>query len=114
MALAAVCQAAELVRLIARQSATSDELLEVMFKSVTITDAHTPVSIYGQLKNLELGYQTLTIQLSNQTHKDIEVTRYIAGILTLERKLSKKPQALEQLSQRISDINRQLGSFFIA
>ena len=111
MALAAVCQAAELVRLIARQSATSDELLEVMFKSVTITDAHTPVSIYGQLKNLELGYQTLTIQLSNQTHKDIEVTRYIAGILTLERKLSKKPQALEQLSQRISDINRQLGHF---
>lgn len=111
MALAALCQAAELVRLIARQAKTSDELLTVMLDSVVTVNADTPVDIYGSRNNLELGYKVLCDQLGHQSKKDVEVTRYIAGIMTLERKLSKKPAALGQLSNRIDDIKRQLSHF---
>ncbi|MFT5164120.1 MAG: high frequency lysogenization protein [Alteromonadaceae bacterium] len=111
MALAAVCQAVELVRLIARQAKTSDELLNVMFNSITIVDAETPMAVYSNNKNLEMGYKVLCDQLGHQRQKDIEVTRYIAGILTLERKLFKKPASLDQLAQRITNLQRQLTHF---
>lgn len=111
MALAAVCQAVELVRLIARKASTSDELLKVMYNSITLVDADGPLEIYGSFDQLNLGYKVLVQQLGFQTEKDIEVTRYIASVLTLERKLSNNNRALGELSSRITDLNRQLSHF---
>jgi high frequency lysogenization protein len=111
MALAAVCQAAELVRLIARKSTISDEQLKVMLNSITLVDADEPLQIYGSLTNLNLGYQVLCQQLGHQGKKDLEVTGYIMSALTLERKLANKPAALGQLADRINDLKRQLTHF---
>ncbi|MFT4930118.1 MAG: high frequency lysogenization protein [Phenylobacterium sp.] len=113
MALAAVCQAVELVRLIARQAKTSNELLTIMFKSVTVVDADSPLEIYGSLRNLDLGYKILIEQLGHDRKKDMELPRYIIGVLTLERKLNKKPQAMAQLGERIDEVNRKLSHFDI-
>ena len=111
MALAAVCQSVELVKLIARKATSSDELLRVMFNSTTIIDAQDPVQIYGSFDQLNLGYKVLCEQLGHQNQKDVEVTRYIASILTLERKLISRPASLSQLGERIDQLNRQLGHF---
>ena len=111
MALAAVCQAVELVRLLSREPASEVGQLDVMLNSITVVDADNPLQIYGDWDNLKLGYEVLNLQLGHQTSKDVEITRYIAGILTLERKLHKKRGAMDQLSQRITDLQRQLTHF---
>lgn len=113
MALAAVCQAVESVKLIARKASSDDDSLKIMYNSITLVDADNPLQIYGDFSQLNQGYQVLCMQLGHNTQKDIEVTRYIASILTLERKLSGSSKALNQLSDKISDLNRLLTHFDI-
>ncbi len=111
MALAAVCQAAELVRLIAREDQSPEQLHRVMFNSITMIDADTPEQVYGQMHDLSLGYRTLCQQLGNQNEKDIDITRYIVSVLTLERKLSSNQRALAELSTQIDELKRSLAHF---
>lgn len=113
MALAAVCQASELVRLVAREDQSPEQLHRIMFKSITMVDADNPEQIYGQMHDLSLGYRTLCQQLGHQNQKDIDVTRYIVSILTLERKLTNHSKAMSQLGERINDLNRSLTHFDI-
>jgi len=44
---------------------------------------------------------------NNSKDKDTELTRYVASILGLERKLSSNPNAMNELAQRISHVQRQ-------
>lgn len=111
MALAAICQAAEMVKNIARFNRTDNQQLHTIIGSLTYVNAQTPLEIYGSLEQLKLGYTTLINQLGNSPDKDLEVTRYIIGSIRLERKLSKRSSTLNQLSERITDLNRQLTHF---
>ena len=75
-----------------------------------VTDPENPQQVFGKLSNLEVGYKTLFAQLSDkQQSKDTELTRYIASILGLERKLARKPAAMKELAERISHVQRQLA-----
>jgi len=113
MAFAAINQAAHIVRTIARTNQCDEQLLKVMLQSLTFVDATTPVEIYGNSENLNLGYNVTVNQLDNQGEKDIEVTRYIIGIIALERSLASKSNALGALGGRIDDLNRLLTHFDI-
>jgi len=101
------------VRTIARTNQCDEQLLKVMLQSLTFVDATTPVEIYGNSENLNLGYNVTVNQLDNQGEKDIEVTRYIIGIIALERSLASKSNALGALGGRIDDLNRLLTHFDI-
>ncbi|RDV26173.1 lysogenization regulator HflD [Alteromonas aestuariivivens] len=110
LALAGVCQAAALVQQLARRGQTDKQAFEASLSSILVTDPETPQHVFGKLSNLEVGYQTLVGQLSDKSKtKDTELTRYIASILGLERKLSSKPAALNELAERISHVQRQLA-----
>ena len=110
LALAGVCQAAALVQQLARRGAAENEAIEASLSSILVTDPETPQQVFGQLSNLKTGYTTLAAQLSDkQATKDTELTRYIASILGLERKLAKKPKAMQELGERISHVQRQLA-----
>ncbi|MCU7554392.1 high frequency lysogenization protein HflD [Alteromonas sp. ASW11-19] len=110
LALAGVCQAATLVQQLARKGTVDKEACEASLSSILVTDPETPQHVYGQLSNLKVGYRTLVTQLSDKpAAKDTELTRYIASILGLERKLAKKPAALSELGERISHVQRQLA-----
>jgi high frequency lysogenization protein len=113
MAFAAICQAAEMVKTIARNNSIDDDLLKVMLKSLTYIDATTPEEIYGDNYNLNLGYRSMVKQLGNSQDKDIEVTRYVLGAITLERSLASRPKQMSQLGQRIEEFNRMLSHFDI-
>lgn len=113
MALAAVCQAVELVRLVAREDNSPEQLHRIMFKSITMVDADNPEQIYGDMHDLSLGYRTLCQQLGNQPEKDVDITRYIVSILTLERKLTPNGRAMSKLGERIGDLQRSLSHFDI-
>lgn len=108
LALAAVCQAAALVQQTARKGNTEDEYFETSINSLIVTNPDNTEEIFGGLRNLRLGFVTLESQLSNKPlAKDAEITRYIASILGLERKLAKKPSAIQELGERIGHIQRQ-------
>lgn len=110
LALAGVCQAAALVQQLARQGNADSDAIEASLSSILVTDPESPQHVFGKLNNLKLGYSTLAAQLSNkQTTKDTELTRYVASILGLERKLARKPKAMGELAERISHVQRQLA-----
>jgi len=110
LALAGVCQAAALVQQLARRGTAENEAIEASLSSILVTDPETPQQVFGQLNNLKTGYTALAAQLSDkQATKDTELTRYIASILGLERKLARKPKAMQELGERISHVQRQLA-----
>jgi high frequency lysogenization protein len=108
IALAGLCQAAALVKQIARSNEFDKQALDSSLNSIGITNSENTEQVFGDTKQLTLGYQTLLDQLSNQSsNKDVEVTRYIANLLSIERKLSANKKAMAALGERISNIQRQ-------
>ena len=110
LALAGVCQAAKLVQDVARTGSADNQALEASLSSILVTEPETPQQVFGSFGNLQKGYQTIVAQLSDlKGGKDTELTRYIASMLTLERRLSKKPSLLDDVATRISHVQRQLA-----
>lgn len=110
LALAGVCQAAVQVQKLARRGEVDKTALESSLSSILVTTPETPQQVFGSLENLRSGFQVIVDQLGNHSSsKDTELTRYIAAILGLERKLSAKPAALSELSNRIAHVQRQLA-----
>jgi high frequency lysogenization protein len=108
IALAGLCQAAALVKQIARSNDFDKQALATSLNSIAITTSDNTEQVFGDINQLTLGYQTLLDQLSNQsTNKDVEVTRYIANLLSIERKLSSNKKTMATLGERISNIQRQ-------
>lgn len=110
LALAGVCQAASLVQQLARKGALDKIALEASLSSILVTDPKTAQQVFGSLNNLKTGFKTLASQLAyDSKNKDVEMTRYIMALLSLERKLAKNPQSLATLAERISHVQRQLA-----
>ncbi|PKG97558.1 high frequency lysogenization protein HflD [Paraglaciecola sp. MB-3u-78] len=108
IALAGLCQAAALVKQIARSNEYDSQALTTSLNSIAITTSDNTEQVFGDVNHLALGYQTILSQLSNQsTNKDVEVTRYIANLLSIERKLSSSKKTMALLGERISNIQRQ-------
>ena len=62
---------------------------------------------------LNKGYELIQNQLGDGSNKDVETTRYLVGILALERKLARSPNGLGMLAERINQVHRQLNHFNI-
>ena len=108
IALAGLCKAAALVKQIARSHEFNKAALETSLNSIAITNPQDTEQVFGDVSQLKLGYQTILAQLGNQTeNKDVEVTRYIANLMAIERKLSGNKKAMATLGERISNIQRQ-------
>jgi high frequency lysogenization protein len=108
IALAGLCQAAALVKQVARSNEFDSQALVTSLNSIAITTSDNTEQVFGDVNHLALGYQTILAQLSNQsTNKDVEVTRYIANMLSIERKLSSSKKTMAALGERISNIQRQ-------
>lgn len=110
IALAGVCQAASLVQQLARKGQLEQHAFEASINSIVITDSDNTEQVFGGESNLRLGLQTLVAQLGNTpADKDAEITRYIASVLGLERKLKKQPKRMSELAERIGNAQRQLN-----
>lgn len=110
LALAGVCQSASLVQAIARKGEAQASAVEASLSSILVTSPENTQQVFGTLQNLQVGFATLVSQLdSDNKLKDAELTRYIASILSLERKLSRNSKALDELGERVSHVQRQLA-----
>lgn len=113
LAFAGICQAARLVQQVARQGVIDDkEVLATTLNSILVTDAEQTADVYGGHDKLRLGYNTLIEQLNGDSNKkDAELTRYLVGVVALERKLAKRRDLMSMLGERISQVKRQLHHF---
>lgn len=108
LALAGVCQAANLVQQIAKTGKCSEEAFKTSINSIVMIDAENVEAVYGSFDQLEMGLEEVINQLSSTGKtSDSEVTRYVSGVLNLERKLARKSAKIKELSQRIEQVQRQ-------
>lgn len=108
LALAAVCQAAALVKQIARSGDMDHNAFACSINSIAITDSSNTLEVFGSLQQLKLGLTTLVNQLGNDDKvKDVEITRYVANLLALERKVATNTKVMQKLGERIAQIQRQ-------
>lgn len=115
VAFAAMCQAAYLVDKIACKGICPDAVaFNASLRSIVRTESAAPLDVFGGHASLKVGYQTAIEQLDGATNsRNLQVTKYLAGIMALERKLSANSGALNLLGERINQVNRQLSHFEI-
>lgn len=113
IALAAMCQAAHYVQEIAQGKTVPDEDIEYMLSSILETQPENIEAIYSSpARHLRLGFEHILSQLQGQgTQTNPNIARYVINIMSLERKLIKRPDLLGVLSERIEQIKRQREHF---
>jgi len=90
-------------------TANADDI-EASLVSILVTTPDNTQQVFGSLSNLRIGVSTWVSQIDGESQvKNPEITRYIAAIMGLERKLNRKQTALSELADRVSHIQRQLA-----
>lgn len=115
IALAAVCQTALFVSKIAKGEHIDNDVLTPLYNALMITSPNSVFDVYKNIEDLRPGCELMLKQLSGKTDKrDIELTRYVAGVMALSKRLLQKPAALNELKQTIDDVERRLEHFEIS
>jgi len=112
LALAGVFQAAQLVQEMARNGRADGKDMEASLQTLLVDNPDSVLAVYGDdIANLRTGLICLHEQLGLEGKKDVELTRYVMGMLFLERKLSKSPQMMTTLGEGIEQARRQLQHY---
>lgn len=109
IALAGMYQAAFMVRDIARTGLYDGDDFATCVASLMKIDAADSADVYGGLGRIKTGLRLLTEQLNQP--RDMEVTRYLLGLFTLERKLSARADLLERIRRDIEVAAAKLDHF---
>lgn len=112
LAFSGMCLASVCVQQLARRGdITPEETSQVLIDSVLNTSPEDTEAVYGNVQALRPGLQVLLRQLDAPGEKDVEQTRYVVGMLQLERRLAKNAQAMNALGDGIQQIQRQRNEF---
>ena len=108
MALAGMFQSAALVQQLARTGDIPREPLDCLIGSVFIMDPKNVEDVYGNVKSLSFGVNTLLdILTAKQSQKFGESIRYSIGLLHIERMLRNKKDLLAALRSRLEQLDQQ-------
>lgn len=113
MAFAGIMQAIAQVQHLARHGNGDPDDLTASLKAILVTDPNSIEDVYPDKFSLRKGYQLIGAQLGDKNKKDLELTRYMIGVLALERKLTRNDGAMAMLAERINQVRRQLNHFEI-
>jgi high frequency lysogenization protein len=113
MAFAGILQAITQVQSLARLGECDDAELSASLRTIIVTEPENIQEVYPAFSELEKGYKLILNQLGDSQKKDVETTRYLVGILALERKLARSANGMGMLAERINQVHRQLAHFAI-
>jgi len=113
MAFAGILQAIGQVQYLARHGESDKDAIAATLNTILVTEPESTADVYQDKTILDNGYQLIQNQLGDGSNKDVETTRYLVGVLTLERKLARSPNGLGMLAERINQVHRQLAHFAI-
>lgn len=111
IAFAGICQAVKLVQQVAQTGRYDNEMLTATLESILVTDPANTLAVYhSDEANLRIGLEALVKDIDN-TSSGNELTRYLVGVMALERKLSGRRDSMAQLGDRIDLLKRQTEHF---
>ncbi|MDX1538786.1 high frequency lysogenization protein HflD [Arsukibacterium sp.] len=114
IALAGLSQAICLLQSLARHNKLDPEQYQTTLASIANLTPESPLAVYGDdLSKISSGLQTIITQLGDSTNRDVEFTRYLVGVLALERKLNKNRANMAELGKQLSQLERQLQHFAV-
>ena len=114
LALAGILQACHLVQQVARKNSCDGVALEASLGSVLKLDAETAASIYGGAAGVAPGLERLREQLGKEpARRDLELTKYVIGVMHLERQLAKRPDMLDKIRIGVARVQAQTTHYSI-
>ena len=110
--LAGMFQAAKMVYDIAHKGSTDQAAFEASIKSILVTDPETYFDVYGGIHGVDFGIDLLVnIFAKENKQRDMEIARYVLGIVHLEKKLKKNRAMYDKLGAEIDRIKTQSEIF---
>lgn len=110
--MAGIYQAATLVQRVANGKPIDQQDLETQLNSLLATSPDSIVDVYGSVKNLSTGLSSLLLNLGNKhDEKNLEIIKYVIGIMVLAKKLTKNPGMLSTIGSGIERVKAQNEHF---
>ena len=107
LALAGIFQSSQQVINLATNGQADERILEPLISSVLKLDAESCEDVYGNTSNLRPGLRLIDTQLrTGASGKSRNLGRYVAGLLNLERQLSRSAEMQSVISTRIVQVKR--------
>lgn len=117
LALAGIVQAAVLVNQVATSGQADTHASQCALESLFVANPGQAADVFGgphAIQNLALGLQTLKAIMHQDNGAGIkDITRYIIGVIHLQKKLSKKPQMQSDISNQLMHSQRQVDLYEI-
>ncbi len=112
LALAGIYQSASLVKQIANRGMANSAIIESSIESLFRFDAETVEAVFGNLAGVAHGLRVLRDQFdSHYQRSDMELTRYVFSLVSLEKRLRNNTAILDRLKHGLQDIEAQLAFF---
>lgn len=112
LALAGVFQCAQLVNQIAAKGVTDQHDLQTVIRATLNMNPISTDDVIGSVDNVRTGLHTLIEQLGDQkSQKDMNIARYVISLLYLQKKLAKRKDMLETISNGIERARQQSELF---
>ena len=116
IALSAIFQAAELVSILAKTGQVDNDSLKPLVESLLVINTDTTEDIYGgkwdYSSNLALGRKISRQALGKERSSvNPDTLRYALSLIHLENKLSKTPEMLSTIGQKISQIEQKKSHY---
>jgi high frequency lysogenization protein len=112
LALAGIFQSAALVRELARTGQVENKAFDTSIQTIYRIDAESVAQVYGGIVGLRLGLQELVNLLGHtKVGNDRDISRYLMGLMHLERKLNRSSEIKRTLSRRIKHAIAQANYF---
>ncbi len=112
LALAGIFQSAALVRDLARTGQVENFAFDTSIQTIYQIDAISVEHVYGKVAGLRLGLQELINLLEHTTMpSNRDISRYLMGLMHLERKLTRSFEVKQTLSRRIKHAVSQAKYF---
>jgi len=112
IAMASMFQTGDLVREIARTGQCNTTRFESAIKSILNSDAATTEDVYGGISSLQTGLSIMSTMFNRENkERDMEISRYVLGIIVLEKQLTKNQVLFQKLGAGIERAKAQTESF---
>jgi len=111
LSLSGVFQSAQQVINLATTGKEDERVIEPLIASLLKLDSDSCEQVYGERSNLRPGLRLIDAQLRNgASGKSINLGRYVASLLNIERHLSRSPEMQSIIATRLVQIKRQAES----
>lgn len=113
IALAGIIQAVSLVREVAQTGKINEAAYQASIYSIFQTEPNNIASVYQDLSGVKLGLEKLVHIFSARTDTTRTLMRYTLSLVHLQRKISRSPKTLLQITQRINQVKKQVDYFHL-